>query len=82
MVAAGKARGDRLTDSVTLAAEMIRRAIGDAVLEIRDITLSKDDPGDAYLCRKPAVEYPRLQRMISRGRVLDSRDRKGRLYSR
>ena len=34
----------------------MRRAIGDAVLEIRDITLSKDDPGDAYLCRKPAVD--------------------------
>lgn len=33
VVAAGKARGDRLTDSVTLAAEMIRRAIGDAVRE-------------------------------------------------
>lgn len=34
----------------------MRRAIGDAVLEIRDLTLSKDDPGDAYLCRKPAVD--------------------------
>lgn len=33
VVAAGKARGDRLIDSVTLAAEMIRRAIGDAVRE-------------------------------------------------
>ena len=42
----------------------MRRAIGDAVLEIRDITLSKDDPGDAYLCRKPAGERKKPSRPV------------------
>lgn len=34
----------------------MRRAIGDAWLELRNVTLSVDDPGDAYLCDRPAVD--------------------------
>ena len=34
----------------------MRRAIGDAVLELRNVTLSMEDPGDAYMGRKPAVD--------------------------
>ena len=34
----------------------MRRAIGKAVLELRNVTLSIDDPGDAYLENTPAVD--------------------------
>ena len=34
----------------------IRRAIGNPAIEIRSITLSKDDPGDAYLEDTPAID--------------------------
>ncbi len=34
----------------------MRRAIGDARLDLKNITLSVEDPGDAYLCDKPAVD--------------------------
>ena len=34
----------------------IRRAIGHPTMEIRSITLSKDDPGDAYLEATPAID--------------------------
>lgn len=34
----------------------MRRAIGSARLELRNVTLSKDDPGDKYMEKTPAVD--------------------------
>lgn len=49
--------GDRYPmEGVDSVGFRMRRAIGDVTLQIRNITLSKEDPGDLYLGTVPAVD--------------------------